>query len=90
MRRLIFLLAMLFVISAHDAVAEIAGRASVINGDTIEIGGQRACKERKVAGARSTSQQTSMDGNGRAAAMWEWTLNWNPIRDDLVIGSYRR
>ena len=41
MRRLIFLLAMLFVISAHDAVAEIAGRASVIDGDTIEIGGQR-------------------------------------------------
>ena len=27
--RLIFLLAMLFVISAHDAVAEIAGRASL-------------------------------------------------------------
>ena len=41
MRRLIFLLAMLFVISAHDAVAEIAGRASVIDGDTIEIRGQR-------------------------------------------------
>ncbi len=41
MRRLIFLLAMLFVISAHDAVAEIAGRASVIDGDTIEIRGER-------------------------------------------------
>src|SRR6266540_1825357 len=41
MRRLIFLLAMLFVISAHDAVAEIAGRASVIDGDTIEMRGQR-------------------------------------------------
>ena len=41
MRRLIFLLAMPFVISAHDAVAEIAGRASVIDGDTIEIRGQR-------------------------------------------------
>lgn len=35
MRRLIFLLAMLFVISAHDAVAEIVGRASIIEGDTI-------------------------------------------------------
>jgi endonuclease YncB( thermonuclease family) len=41
MRRSIFLLAMLFVISAHDAVAEIAGRASVIDGDTIEMRGQR-------------------------------------------------
>jgi endonuclease YncB( thermonuclease family) len=41
MRRLIFLLAMLFVISAHDAAAEIAGRATVIDGDTIEMRGQR-------------------------------------------------
>jgi endonuclease YncB( thermonuclease family) len=41
MLRLIFLLAMLFVISAHDAVAEIAGSATVIDGDTIEIRGQR-------------------------------------------------
>ena len=41
MRRLIFLLAMLFVISAQDAVAEIAGRATVIDGDTIEIRGER-------------------------------------------------
>ena len=41
MHRLIFLLAMLFVISANDAVAEIAGRATVIDGDTIEIHGQR-------------------------------------------------
>lgn len=41
MRRLIFLLAVLFVIFAHEAVAEIAGRASVIDGDTIEIHGQR-------------------------------------------------
>jgi endonuclease YncB( thermonuclease family) len=41
MRRLIFLLAMLFVICAHDAVADIAGRASVIDGDTIEIRGER-------------------------------------------------
>jgi endonuclease YncB( thermonuclease family) len=32
---------MLFVISAHDAVAEIAGRASVIDDDTIEMRGQR-------------------------------------------------
>jgi endonuclease YncB( thermonuclease family) len=41
MRRLIFSLAMLFVISAHDAAAEIVGRASVIDGDTIEIRNQR-------------------------------------------------
>ena len=41
MHRLIFSLAMLFVISAHDAAAEIVGRASVIDGDTIEIRGQR-------------------------------------------------
>jgi endonuclease YncB( thermonuclease family) len=41
MRHLIFLLAIPFVISAHDAVAEIAGRATVIDGDTIEIRGQR-------------------------------------------------
>jgi endonuclease YncB( thermonuclease family) len=41
MRRLIFLLTMSFVISAHDAAAEIAGRATVIDGDTIEIRGQR-------------------------------------------------
>ena len=39
--RLIFLLAISFVISAHDAAAEIAGRATVIDGDTIEIRGQR-------------------------------------------------
>jgi endonuclease YncB( thermonuclease family) len=32
---------MLFVISAHDAVAQIAGRATVVDGDTIEIHGQR-------------------------------------------------
>jgi endonuclease YncB( thermonuclease family) len=41
MRRLIFLLAIPFVIFAHDAMAEIAGRATVIDGDTIEIRGQR-------------------------------------------------
>jgi endonuclease YncB( thermonuclease family) len=41
MHPLIFSLAMLFVISAHDAAAEIVGRASVIDGDTIEIRGQR-------------------------------------------------
>ncbi len=41
MRRLIFLFVMSFVISAHDAAAEIAGRATVIDGDTIEIRGQR-------------------------------------------------
>jgi endonuclease YncB( thermonuclease family) len=41
MLRLIFLLAMLFVISVHDAVAETAGRTPVIDGDTIEIRGQR-------------------------------------------------
>jgi hypothetical protein len=35
--RLIFLLAMLFVISAHIAVAEIAGRGTVIDGDTIVL-----------------------------------------------------
>ena len=39
--RLIFLLTMSFVISAHDAAAEIVGRATVIDGDTIEIRGQR-------------------------------------------------
>jgi endonuclease YncB( thermonuclease family) len=41
MRRLIFLLAVSFVINAHNAAAEIAGRATVIDGDTIEIRGQR-------------------------------------------------
>ena len=41
MRRLIFLLAMLFVIFAQDAVAEIVGRATVIDGDTIEVRGER-------------------------------------------------
>ena len=32
---------MLFVIFAQDAVAEIVGRATVIDGDTIEIRGER-------------------------------------------------
>ena len=41
MRRLIFFLTILFVISAHDATAEIVGTASVIDGDTIEVRGQR-------------------------------------------------
>ena len=41
MLRLIFIIAMTLVISAQDAVAEIAGRASVIDGDTIEIRGER-------------------------------------------------
>ena len=41
MRRLIFLLAMLFVSSAEEASTEIAGRATVIDGDTIEIRSQR-------------------------------------------------
>ena len=43
MRHLIFFLTILFAISAHDAAAEIVGRASVIDGDTIEIRNQRIC-----------------------------------------------
>jgi endonuclease YncB( thermonuclease family) len=41
MLRLIISLAVLFVIPAQGAAAEIVGRASVIDGDTIEIRGQR-------------------------------------------------
>jgi endonuclease YncB( thermonuclease family) len=41
MHRLIFSLAVLFVFSAQDAAADVVGRASVIDGDTIEISGQR-------------------------------------------------
>lgn len=41
MRTLIISLAVLFVISAQDAAAEIIGRASIIDGDTVEIRGQR-------------------------------------------------
>lgn len=40
-RKLIILASILNVISVHDAAAEIVGRASVIDGDTIEIRGQR-------------------------------------------------
>jgi len=40
-QKLIILASILIVISAHDAAAEIVGRASVIDGDTIEIRGQR-------------------------------------------------
>jgi endonuclease YncB( thermonuclease family) len=41
MRRLIFLVVILFVTSAEGVAAEIAGRATVIDGDTIEMRGQR-------------------------------------------------
>ena len=41
MRRLIFLVVILFVTSAEEVAAEIAGRATVIDGDTIEMRGQR-------------------------------------------------
>lgn len=41
MLRLIISPAVLFVISAHDAAAEIVGRASVVDVDTFEIRGQR-------------------------------------------------
>ena len=41
MRRLIILVSILVVIFARDVAAEIVGRASVIDGDTIEIRGQR-------------------------------------------------
>ncbi|MFZ1414821.1 MAG: hypothetical protein WAS73_09625 [Defluviicoccus sp.] len=41
MLAMIISLAVLFVISAHDAAAEIVGRASVVDGATIEIRGQR-------------------------------------------------
>jgi endonuclease YncB( thermonuclease family) len=40
-RNLIILASILIVISANDAAAEIVGRASVVDGDTIEIRGQR-------------------------------------------------
>lgn len=41
MRRLIFLAVLLLVIVARGAAAEIVGRATVIDGDTIDIRGDR-------------------------------------------------
>ena len=71
MRNLIICFATLLVISAHDARAEIVGRASVVDGDTIEIGGARI----RLHGidAPESSQLCSIEGKpyrcGQKAAL---------------------